>query len=208
MTHSDPSTAGATGAAADTLASVGASRGWRITFGVLTLILGIVVLVWPQPTLLVLAWLFGIQLFIGGIFWLVSAFAVDDASGGGRVLLALLGLLLIMVGILCMRSPFQTVAVLTLLLGLAWVIGGVVEVFHGFAGGGGWSIFSGVVSVALGVLVLVYPEVTVTTLTWLIGLALAIYGVTGILVGIAAGRGSSQPSGAATPTMPGRPVTS
>ncbi|HEU5473511.1 MAG TPA: DUF308 domain-containing protein [Actinophytocola sp.] len=207
MTHSDPSSADPTYAAAETLASVGRSRAWRITFGVLTLVFGVVVLIWPEPTLLVLAVLFGVQLFIGGVFWIVSAFAVDDASGWGRVLLALLGLLMIVVGILCLRGPFQTVAVLALLLGLTWVVGGVIEVVHGFTGGGGWGIFSGVISMALGIILLAFPEATLVALTWLVGLALAVYGVTGILVGIAAGRGTESDAAART-SRPPRPVTS
>jgi len=202
MTHSGSGAADATGAAAETIASVGQSRGWRIAFGAITLGMGLVVLIWPEPTVAVLAVLFGVQLFIAGVFWLVSAFAVNDATGGGRVLLALFGLLTILVGVLCLRSPFQTVAIITLLLGLTWLIGGLIEVFHGFAGAGGWAIFSGVVSVALGVVVLVYPETTVRTLTWLVGLALAIYGVTSILVAIAGRRGAEAGAVRARPAGP------
>ncbi|HET9138998.1 HdeD family acid-resistance protein [Actinophytocola sp.] len=205
MTHSG-SSAAATGAAAETLASVGQSKGWRIAFGTLTLAIGLIVLFWPEPTIAVLAVLFGIQLFIAGVFWLVSAFAVDEASGGGRVLLALFGLLTILVGVLCLRSPFQTVAILTLLLGLTWLIGGLIEVFHGFTGAGGWAILSGVVSVALGIIVLVYPETTIRALTWLVGLVLTIYGVVAVLVALAGGK-SGQESGAVQ-TRPGPAVTS
>jgi uncharacterized membrane protein HdeD (DUF308 family) len=66
---------------ADMLGRLGRHWGWLFAYGLLTLIAGLAVLVWPSETLLVIAVLFGIQLIIFGIFRFVMAFAVDDLTG-------------------------------------------------------------------------------------------------------------------------------
>ncbi len=88
---------------ADMLARLGRHWDWVLSFGIITLLAGIVVLAWPGATLLVIAVLFGVQLIIAGIFRFVGAFATEDASGGTRVLLALLGVLSVIIGLWAVR---------------------------------------------------------------------------------------------------------
>lgn len=152
------------------------AKPWRITFGVLTVLGGTLALVWPKPTILVLAVIFGLHLIAGGITWLVAAFGTRDIVGGGRILFGLLGGLSILVGLLCLVAPFQTAAVLALLLGLAWIVSGALDVFLGFAGAGGWSVLFGLLSVALGIIVLVHPGASLIALARLAGVLLVVYG--------------------------------
>jgi Short repeat of unknown function (DUF308) len=65
--------------------------GWALTFGIITLLAGLLTLVWPGRTIVVIAVLFGAQLVVAGIFRFLAALASDDESGATRVLLALLG---------------------------------------------------------------------------------------------------------------------
>lgn len=189
-----------------TSTAFGLSRAWTITFGVLTLIIGLLVLFWPGKTVLVIAVLFGIQLIVGGIFRLVLSISYSEAETSGRVLYAILGALSIIVGLLCLREPLQTVVVLGLLLGLAWTIGGIVEIVHGFTGehgsGRGWQIAGGLLSVIAGVIVLVYPGASLVTLAWVMGLLLVFYGAIAIGRAIFAGRsatGTAPAAGRASP---------
>jgi uncharacterized membrane protein HdeD (DUF308 family) len=55
-------------------------RGWSIFGGILMLIGGFVVLVWPGISLLTLAWVTGIWLVIGGIFEIIAAFKLRSLS--------------------------------------------------------------------------------------------------------------------------------
>ena len=80
----------------------------------------------PGQTVLVLAWLVGLQLMVSGVFRLVASFSASES----RALLAVAGVLAIVVGILVLRHPLQTVAVLALLLGLYWAISGAIEIVH------------------------------------------------------------------------------
>jgi uncharacterized membrane protein HdeD (DUF308 family) len=54
-------------------------RGARVAFGALAAILGVVVLVWPAPTVLVFAVLAGIYAVVFGFLEIVSAFALKKA---------------------------------------------------------------------------------------------------------------------------------
>ena len=116
---------------ADRVTSLGRHWGWLLAFGILTLIAGVVAVAWPGPTVIAIAVLFGIQLIVSGIFRFVAALAVDDLSGGTRVLLALLAVLSIIVGLWAVRHVDLTLLVLAALLGIFWVVNGTIELFTG-----------------------------------------------------------------------------
>ena len=185
-------------------AVLGESRGWRIAFGVVTAVAGVLILVWPGGTLLAVAILLGIQLVIAGVFRAITAFTFDTDSGAARILFFLLGVLLVIVGILCLRSPFRSIALLVLLFGLSCIVSGAMELFHGVAGGGGWAIASGVVSILVGIVVLAYPVSSVATMIWLFGIALVVIGLTAIVGAFSFGR-SRVSTPAAPPPAPAMP---
>ncbi len=54
-------------------------RGARIAFGALAAVLGVVILVWPAPTVLVFAVLAGIYAVFFGVLEIISAFALKNA---------------------------------------------------------------------------------------------------------------------------------
>ena len=54
-------------------------RGWNIFFGIVMLIGGFVILLWPGISLVTLAWLTGIWLIVMGIFEIIVAFRVKGA---------------------------------------------------------------------------------------------------------------------------------
>jgi uncharacterized membrane protein HdeD (DUF308 family) len=166
--------------AADVLAGVGRHWGWVLAFGIVTLLAGILALAWPGRTVVVLAVLFGVQLVVAGIFRFVAALATDDETGATRVLLALLGALSFIVGLYALRHILVTIATLALLLGIFWIVNGAIEVFtalsHRRMSGRGWTIFMGLLSVVAGVVVLVYPGISLVTLAVVLGVWLLVFG--------------------------------
>jgi uncharacterized membrane protein HdeD (DUF308 family) len=172
--------------AADVLAGVGRHWGWALAFGIVTLLAGLLALAWPGRTIVVLAVLFGIQLMVAGIFRFVAAFATDDATGATRVLLALLGVLSFIVGLYALRHILVTVTTLALLLGIFWIVNGTVEAFtalsHREIQGRGWTVFMGLLSIAAGVVVLVYPGISLATLAVVLGIWLLVFGIMEIVL--------------------------
>ncbi len=167
--------------AADTLARVGRSWGWILAFGVITLLAGVAVLVWPGRTLIVVAVLFGIQLIVAGIFRFVAAFATDDLTGGTRVLFAVLGVLSLIIGLYAVRHVYVTLLALALLLGIFWIINGVTELFMALSHRGmpnrGWTGVLGVISIIAGIVVLAYPGISLVTLAVVLSIWLLVFGV-------------------------------
>jgi uncharacterized membrane protein HdeD (DUF308 family) len=165
------------------LTTLGRAWGWVLSFGIVTLIAGLMTVAWPDATILVVAILVGIQLFVSGIFRLVSAFT--DEGEGHRAWWAILGLLSIAVGIMCLRNLFVTIAALTLVLGIVWVIQGITEFFAGVMASTphrAWTTFMGILGFIAGVVVLTYPFTSILAVAWVFGVWLIFYGVMQIVV--------------------------
>jgi uncharacterized membrane protein HdeD (DUF308 family) len=177
---SSPGGAGVTPDERDILRIVGKSWGWVLFFGVVTLILGVLVVLKPKDTIYAFAILLGIWLFVAGLFRMVTAIADSEDTGGTRWLMAVLGLLSVIVGILFLRHTEETVTTLAFLIGLFWVIGGLIEFFVAYTDAGsparGWRIGMGVLAFAAGVVTLVVPHLTLTTLAVIMGIWLIVYG--------------------------------
>jgi uncharacterized membrane protein HdeD (DUF308 family) len=167
--------------AADMVARIGRHWGWALAFGLVTLVAGILVLIWPGHTIVALAVLFGIQLVVAGIFRFVAALAADEASGGTRVLLALLGVLSFIIGLYALRHILVTIAALALLLGIFWIVNGAVETFTALSHRGmperGWTIFMGLLSIVAGLVVLFYPGISLLALAVVLGVWLLLFGI-------------------------------
>ena len=159
-----------------------------LAFGIITAVLGVIALAWPGRTLLVVAVLFGVQFIVMGIFRFVGAFAVDDVTGGSRVLMALLGVLSLIIGLYAVRHILITLLALVLLLGIFWIVSGTIELFtalsHRQMRGRGWSAVMGILSVLAGLVVLVYPGISLLVLAIFLSVWLLIYGAMEIALGV------------------------
>ncbi|TAK69000.1 MAG: HdeD family acid-resistance protein [Actinomycetota bacterium] len=160
----------------------GFARHWGLVLllGLATAVLGIICVVWPSSTLLVIAILFGAWLLVSGVFQLVASF--DSAlETGARVLLAIIGVLSIVLGIMCFRSLVTSVEILAIFIGIGWLLRGIMQLVAGIgspgAPGRGWMIFGGILLAIGGVVILVWPGLSLATLVWVGGIWLIVLGV-------------------------------
>ncbi|HEY5097951.1 MAG TPA: HdeD family acid-resistance protein [Acidimicrobiales bacterium] len=165
----------------DILRIVGKSWGWVLFFGIVTLILGVLVVLRPRDTIYAFAILLGIWLFVAGLFRMVTAIADQNDTSGARWLMAILGLLSVIIGILFLRHTEETVTTLAFLIGLFWVVGGIIEFFTAYSDHGsparGFRVGMGVLAFAAGVVTLVWPHLTLGVLAVIMGIWLILYGV-------------------------------
>lgn len=163
--------------------------GLVLAYGLVTLGLGIALAVWPDASVTVFTVLLAIQLIIAGIFRISAALSVSRSDGGVRALVGLSGGLALIVGLLILRDPLQSVLVLGMILGVFWVIAGVIDIVGAFIApppsGRGWEIFTGVVTLLAGGFLLVYTDLSLRVLVVFVGIWLI---VAGILATIAAFR--------------------
>lgn len=178
---SNPTGADITSQDRDVLRLIGKSWGWILFFGMATLILGILVVARPKDTVYAFAILLGIWLFVAGLFRIVVAIADSADTGGARWLTAVLGLLSVIIGILFLRHTEQTVTTLAFLIGLFWVVGGIIEFFTAYSDDGSpartWRIAMGVLAFAAGIVTLVVPNLTLNALAVIMGIWLILYGL-------------------------------
>ncbi|GAA1349097.1 hypothetical protein GCM10009636_05420 [Arthrobacter koreensis] len=157
--------------------------------GAVSLILGLLVLFWPQATLSVIAFLFGLYFLISGALRVVSGIAAP-LTPGLRVLSIIVGLLLFIVGIVAIRNPLSSLAVLGMLVGIAWIIEGIMALAETESGGSRWyAITFGILSIVAGVVVLFLPVESLAALVIFGGIFLVVLGVVQLVRAITFGRG-------------------
>jgi uncharacterized membrane protein HdeD (DUF308 family) len=91
---------------------------------------GVVAIVWPGPTALVLVLVVGIWAFVGGIAEIAAAFAAGE-SAGTRALFVLSGLVSVAFGVVLFARPGVGAVTLALLFGLFSLIYGVSQIVSG-----------------------------------------------------------------------------
>ncbi|WP_194824891.1 HdeD family acid-resistance protein [Nocardia sp. XZ_19_231] len=159
-----------------------AKKTWQtiLVTGLLAVVLGIIVLVWPGPSLLVAGILFGIYMVVSGIFQLIAAFT-HLPSTSFRVLSFISGVLSLIIGVFCFRDDLASIVLLGLWIGISWLFRGVAVLFAALSESGvpgrGWQIFYGIISALAGVVLIVWPISSLSTLVWVVGIFLIIIGV-------------------------------
>jgi uncharacterized membrane protein HdeD (DUF308 family) len=168
------------------LREIGRSWGLVLLFGLLTLALGIVITFRPGGTVRVVAILFGIWLLALGVFWIILAIADHHDAGGGRFATVILGLLAILVGLLVLHHPFETVAILGFIIGVFWVVGGVGLLVSGLSreaeGRRTRPILLGLVFAITGLICLVYPGLSLSILAVILGIGLIVSGLVEVVL--------------------------
>ena len=148
------------------------SWGWFLALGILLTLLGVVCIVFDVTATFTTVLVFGWMLLIGGVFALVQAFTTGTWSGFFIYLLS--ALLRGVTGYLLIRYPYIGAESVTIVLASFFFVGGLFRAI-GYAMAKfprwGWAVFSGIVSVALGVMLLVqFP----TSSVWFIGFAIGV----------------------------------
>jgi uncharacterized membrane protein HdeD (DUF308 family) len=126
--------------------------------GIVLVVLGAFAIILPQiASLAVTIWL-GWLFLISGVFGLVSSFWMRQAPGFWWSLLS--AVLAIAVGVALIASPIAGVLSLTYLLIAFFIVEGVASIMYAIehrrelTGGWGWMLASGIVTLALGAIIL------------------------------------------------------
>lgn len=148
------------------------SWGWFIALGIALIVLGGVCIFGDVTATLATVLAFGWLLIVGAVVALIQAFQVRTWSG--FFLFFLSAVLRGFTGYLLVRYPIAGEYGLTLVLASLFIVGGV---FRAIGAGAlqfpqwGWAVVSGIVSVALGAMLLTQLP---TSSLWFIGMAIGI----------------------------------
>jgi uncharacterized membrane protein HdeD (DUF308 family) len=144
-------------------------------------VLGIMIVAWPEATLKVVAVLFGAWLLLHGVVRIVQAITGTARDGAERAILGVVGVFFVVSGVIALRNLLGTLALMITLVGLMWLIGGIMELISAFGGPRGgdrmWHVVLGGLSIVAALVVLVWPDLSLITLVYVTGAWLIITGL-------------------------------
>ncbi len=161
-----------------------------ITRGVVSVLFGIMALVWPGITVATFAVLITIWLLASGVINIIRGI-MGIGDGHGWIFTLLLAVLQIGIGAYLIQRPALTVATIVALIAIAFVVEGVISVIVPFTEGKDVSLGSKVLTLIVGLLAIFagisiwrYPVTGTLAFVWIVGLFALVSGPIWIAEGI------------------------
>lgn len=148
------------------------SWGWFLFLGILLMVFGVICIAGDVTATFATVLAFGWLLLISGVVALVNAFRVH--SWNGFFLCLLSALFRGFTGYLLLRYPGAGALAITLVLASFFIVGGLARAIGAASlkfPRWGWTVFSGIVSIALGIMLLAQMPVSGI---WFLGFAIGV----------------------------------
>ena len=155
--------------------------------GILAIILGILIFVWPQQVVTTLIWIFGLYLLIDGIVSVFRAFGIrkEDRTWGWALTG---GIVSVIAGLIILFHPGVSAAIIGLFVLWViaiWAVGGIFGIPAAATGAKGGARVLGIILAALaivfGIILAISlfntPEKALSGLVWLVALYAVISGI-------------------------------
>ncbi len=160
------------------------ARNWWMfaVLGVICVATGIAAIVWPDITLLALGIIFGIYLLIAALIEIIDAIF---GPPGGRAISAILGIVALIAGVICIRRPGESLLAIVIVVGVYLIAEGVIRVVRAFdvGDGRGWAIALGLLDAVVGIVILAWPGLGLVTLAILFAVTMLVRGIFAIVIG-------------------------
>lgn len=175
---------------------VGRTGPLSIAIGVVTVIIGILVLAWPTKTLMIIAVFFGIELIILGIGRIAVAFTVVMPKNL-KIVGIVLGALTVLAGIFCFLRPGASLLVVAIFFAAGFIVDGIgaiarVQTAQRSRRQRTIVIASGILSIVAGLIVLIFPGASLVLLARVAGIVLIVLGVVQLATAIASRRSATD----------------
>jgi uncharacterized membrane protein HdeD (DUF308 family) len=167
-----------------TISVLALHRGQLIAVAIIGIILGLIGLFIPTLALLFVAIVFGIFLVASGIFRINAALLTHSLPAGIRWLSAILGILIVAAGVICLADPFGTLIVLAFLIGIGWIASGISDIMGAVQGSVhprwfGW--VAGLISILAGIVMFVLPAAGLKTFVLIGSILLIVVALSALL---------------------------
>jgi uncharacterized membrane protein HdeD (DUF308 family) len=173
----------------DSIRALRAKWGWIVALGIIFMIAGVIALGSVVMATVSAVLIVGIMMIMAGVAEIIAAFNVKD--WGKFALWMLLGLLYVAAGVICIVDPLAAAVILTLMVGAALVVGGILRMVLAWnmreAGKPwGWVVVSGIISLLLGLMIIAqWPYSGVYVLGIFLGIDLIFIGSSWLAIGLA-----------------------
>lgn len=159
-----------------------AKSSWGVVLlcGLGLIALGICLLVWPHASLTVTAVLIGAAILVAGLVKLWEGFTAKAESGGMRSAYVVIGLLAVFVGIYFLRHHALSLFLLAFVTGVFFIAHGISDIGLAISANTpnrGLRAVLGVFSLAAGIIMVIWPGITLALLLLIVAAWLLFYGV-------------------------------
>jgi uncharacterized membrane protein HdeD (DUF308 family) len=166
----------------DELLATAARQSWPVVaVGALGMIaLGIMLLVWPHASLTVVAILIGAAILVSGLARLWEGLTASNRSGGMRAAYVVIGIVAVLAGLYCLRHHALSLFLLTFLISVYFIAHGIADLGVALAvpvPGRGIRAVLGIFSLAAGIIILIWPAITLVLLLTIAAAWLLFYGL-------------------------------
>ncbi|MEV6971232.1 DUF308 domain-containing protein [Hamadaea sp. NPDC051192] len=156
--------------------------GWRSATpagAVTSIVLGLVLLVWPGQTLEVFGWLLAIALFLLGLARILTG-VTGHRTGRARVWRIVTGLIYLIAGVVVAANLPASIRTIVVLVGIGWIVAGAAEIVAAFQNPPGErsvAIVIGLMNAFFGLILLVFPSPSLVFIVWIAAIWLILTGV-------------------------------
>ena len=153
--------------------------GWVLAFGIAAVIAGLITVVWPGRTVMVLVIVLGVFLLFAGTVEVGWSLAERGAPGWGIILFR--GIVDIVTGIIVLAWPDVTVFALALLLAAWLFVYAAMTLWYAYRHRNerpntGHFVLKGVAALVVAVITVAWPSITVLVVALVIGIDLIFFG--------------------------------
>lgn len=171
----------------------------RTAFGILGLVgiaLGVVLLVWPGATLMVVAGITAIFFVIAGLARTGFGIFGGDLSGSTRAVNLILGLLVLISGIVILKHLQSSTALLAIIIvifiGIGWIIEGALTLATASrVESKGLAYFAGIIGIIAGIVVIAVPTWSALALVVFTGATFVLLGIISVIRAVTFGKDST-----------------
>jgi uncharacterized membrane protein HdeD (DUF308 family) len=159
---------------------------WKPTLvsGALAVIIGGVVLLWPDISIQVAAILLGVYLVASAAMQVIIGFSMGEGTRG-QALLFVSGANSLVLGIMAFHHLSHAVQLLAIAMGVSFLFRGMATMVYGISDSdaieSGWTTFFGTTTAIAGVMLMALPLTSIVTLATVVGNCLVVLGVVEII---------------------------
>ncbi len=151
-----------------------------LIIGILSVLFGIAIFVWPAISLLVLVYLFATYILIDGILAIVASFQERKTNSGWWWLL-IGGIAGVIVSLIVFFWPGVTSLVMFYFIAAWAFITGIFEIVSGFMQRAWLLVLAGILSVILGIIFFAHPVAGILSILWLLAAFAVVSGIVQIV---------------------------
>lgn len=172
---------------------VGSLRLFLAISGVIALLTGIAMMVWPEKVASVIVLIIAAYLVVAGVVYIGLGFFGSGKGGWARVGHIALGLLYIVAGVIAFASPTRSAVALAIVtvifIGVSWIFDGIVSLsLLGSDGSRVWTLLYSILSIIAGIAVISMGIAAVPFFWVILAISLIVIGLLQIIRAITTGK--------------------